>query len=52
MLTGINVTRLASMAKLKSGRLIREVADACLQFWGGMGYTLEIPYRARSATCA
>jgi citronellyl-CoA dehydrogenase len=31
------------MAKLKSGRLIREVADACLQYWGGMGYTDEVP---------
>ena len=38
---GENVTRLASMAKLKSGRLSREVADSCLQFWGGMGYSDE-----------
>lgn len=38
---GENVTRLASMAKLKSGRLCREVADSCLQFWGGMGYSEE-----------
>ena len=29
---------LASMAKLKAGRLSREVTDACLQYWGGMGY--------------
>ena len=36
--SGEDVTRLASMAKLKSGRLSREVADACLQYWGGMGY--------------
>jgi citronellyl-CoA dehydrogenase len=41
--TGKDVTRLASMAKLKCGRLSREVADACLQFWGGMGYTMENP---------
>jgi len=41
MLTGINVTRLASMAKLKAGRLMREVSDSCLQFWGAMGYTHE-----------
>ena len=27
------------MIKLKSGRLLRQVADSCLQFWGGMGYT-------------
>ena len=32
------MTRLASMAKLKSGRLVREVADSCLQYWGGMGF--------------
>jgi citronellyl-CoA dehydrogenase len=38
---GKDVTRLASMAKLKSGRLTREVADACLQYWGGMGYTSD-----------
>jgi citronellyl-CoA dehydrogenase len=35
---GYNVTNLASMAKLKAGRLVREVADSCLQYWGGMGY--------------
>ena len=39
--SGKDVTRLASMAKLKCGRLDREVADACLQYWGGMGYTLD-----------
>ncbi len=38
---GEDVTRLASMAKLKAGRLTREVADACLQYWGGMGYMWE-----------
>lgn len=40
---GDDVTRLASMAKLKSGRLSREVADACLQYWGGQGYMWESP---------
>ncbi len=40
---GKDVTELASMAKLKAGRLLREVSDACLQFWGGMGYTWENP---------
>ena len=35
---GGDVTKLASMAKLKAGRLTREVADACLQYWGGMGF--------------
>ena len=32
---------LASMAKLKSGRLARLIPDTCMQFWGGMGYTWE-----------
>jgi citronellyl-CoA dehydrogenase len=40
---GRDVTRLASMAKLKAGRLAREVADGCLQYWGGMGYTADNP---------
>jgi citronellyl-CoA dehydrogenase len=40
---GKDVTRLASMAKLKCGRLSREVTDACLQYWGGMGYTRDNP---------
>ena len=40
---GKDVTQLASMAKLKSGRLTREVADKCLQYWGGMGFTWENP---------
>jgi citronellyl-CoA dehydrogenase len=38
-----DVTELASMAKLKAGRLLREVSDACVQYWGGMGYTWENP---------
>ena len=40
---GEDVTRLASMAKLKAGRLSREVADGCLQYWGGMGFTADNP---------
>ena len=40
---GKDVTQLASMAKLKAGRLTREVADKCLQYWGGMGFTWENP---------
>ncbi len=40
---GNNVTLLASMAKLKAGRLSREVADSCLQFWGGMGFMWDNP---------
>ena len=38
---GKDTTRLASMAKLKAGRLCREVPDACLQYWGGQGYMWE-----------
>ncbi len=38
---GQDVTELASMCKLKSGRLNRSVPDGCLQFWGGMGFTWE-----------
>jgi len=41
MLKGEDVTMLASMAKLKSGRLSREISDACLQYWGGMGFMNE-----------
>ena len=40
-IAGENVTRLASMVKLKCGRLSREVADSCLQYWGGMGFMWE-----------
>jgi citronellyl-CoA dehydrogenase len=43
ILKGEDVTMLASMAKLKSARLAREVADACLQYYGGMGYMSETP---------
>jgi citronellyl-CoA dehydrogenase len=38
---GNDVTEMASMAKLKAGRLLREVADSCLQYFGGMGYMNE-----------
>jgi citronellyl-CoA dehydrogenase len=40
---GGDCTQLASMAKLKGGRLQREVADSCLQYWGGMGFMDETP---------
>jgi citronellyl-CoA dehydrogenase len=40
---GGDVTEWASMAKLKSCRLGREVPDACMQYWGGMGYTWDNP---------
>lgn len=42
-INGGDCTLLASMAKLKTGRLQREVADSCLQYWGGMGFMDETP---------
>jgi len=39
---GEDVTQLASMCKLKVGRLVREVTDSCLQYWGGMGFTNDV----------
>ena len=39
----MEVVKLASMCKLKAGRLAREVTDGCLQYWGGMGYMWENP---------
>ncbi len=42
-LAGENYTREASMAKLKAGRLSREVADSCMQYFGGMGYMADMP---------
>jgi citronellyl-CoA dehydrogenase len=38
---GQDVHELATMCKLKSGRMSRQVSDTCLQFWGGMGFTWE-----------
>jgi len=43
MIAKKDVTEMASMCKLKAGRLIREVSDSCLQYWGGMGFTTENP---------
>src|SRR6202158_358228 len=43
LVAGEDVTKLATMAKLKAGRLGREVAVACLQFWGGIGFMNEPP---------
>ena len=40
-MAGEDMTQLASMAKLAAGRLAREVTDACLQYWGGMGFMSE-----------
>ncbi len=38
---GLDTTRKATIAKLTAGRLVRKVADECLQFHGGMGYVEE-----------
>ena len=51
---GENITELVSMLKVKAGRLLREVTDSCLQFWGGMGYMDEssVARRFRDARLA
>ncbi|ROO24908.1 acyl-CoA dehydrogenase [Salinisphaera orenii MK-B5] len=41
LVAGRDVTRNASMAKLKTSRLARQLTDTCLQFWGGQGYMAE-----------
>jgi citronellyl-CoA dehydrogenase len=41
VVAGEDATKMATVAKLKAGRLIREVADTCLQYHGGMGYMEE-----------
>ena len=43
LVVGQDMTREASMAKLKAGRLCRAVADTCQQFHGGMGFVEEYP---------
>ncbi|MGB3070049.1 MAG: acyl-CoA dehydrogenase family protein [Ottowia sp.] len=43
VVSGEDVTLLTSMAKLKAGRLVRQVADNCLQYFGGMGFMNETP---------
>lgn len=37
----LTITKMASIAKLKAGRLNRRVADTCIQFFGGIGYMEE-----------
>jgi citronellyl-CoA dehydrogenase len=41
ILCGHDATRFATIAKLTAGRLVRKVADTCLQFHGGIGYMDE-----------
>ncbi len=43
LMAGVDITREISMAKLKAGRLVRQVTDTCVQFHGGMGYAEEYP---------
>ena len=38
VVAGEDATEWATMVKLKSGRLMREVTDTCVQFWCGMGF--------------
>jgi citronellyl-CoA dehydrogenase len=38
MVAGEDVTRLATIAKLKVGRLVKQIPNDCLQYWGGMGF--------------
>ncbi|MBV9661677.1 MAG: acyl-CoA dehydrogenase family protein [Acidimicrobiales bacterium] len=40
-IAGQDTTRFATIAKLKAGRLQRNLADTCLQFHGGIGYMEE-----------
>lgn len=40
---GQDVTYLASILKYKAGQLCRQVPDTCLQFFGGLGYSAEMP---------
>lgn len=40
-MAGETPTRMATIGKIKSSRLAREVADWCLQFHGGIGYMEE-----------
>jgi citronellyl-CoA dehydrogenase len=39
---GEDISRMATIAKLKVGRLVRDVADTCVQYHGGMGYAEDL----------
>jgi citronellyl-CoA dehydrogenase len=41
MVAGADVTRRTTSAKLLAGKLIRRVADTCVQYYGGMDYMAE-----------
>jgi citronellyl-CoA dehydrogenase len=38
---GEDTTRFATIAKLTVGRLVRKIADTCVQYYGGIGYMEE-----------
>ena len=38
---GEDVTKLASMAKYKMGKLAEWIPSECLRFWGGQGFMAE-----------
>ena len=40
-IAGADTKRMVAIAKLTAGRLLRRVADVCLQFHGGLGYMEE-----------
>jgi citronellyl-CoA dehydrogenase len=40
---GDDVTYTASILKYKAGKLCREVPDTCLQYFGGLGYSADMP---------
>ena len=42
IVAGEDVTRMATIAKLKVGRLVREVGDVAVQYHGGMGYAEDL----------
>ena len=42
-IAGKDVDQTRLMAKLKTGRLGREVTDGCLRYWGGMGFMWDNP---------
>jgi len=42
IVAGEDVTRMATIAKLKVGRLVREVGDVAVQYHGGMGYAEDM----------
>ena len=42
-MAGQDTTKEISMGKLMSGRVLAQVADGCLQMYGGMGFMNEMP---------